>query len=186
MHNSATIRSSNVEVSYSNPIVPGFAPDPSVVFIDSTFFLCTSLFHVFPDTGFIIIVTIGIITPSMYYYKGDYRYLDDEGILSLTPNRSGLDSPIKSPTFLGRCQHFLTSTGYIRLAADQDYTAKNIRAGISIYKDPIRYASLVYDFNNTTLMFKVNNSTTGLSGSISRKLSSGLTEVELQITATLS
>ncbi|CRK26658.1 hypothetical protein BN1708_014624 [Verticillium longisporum] len=35
-------------VDYSNPIVPGFSPDPSVVFVDGTFFLCTSSFHVFP------------------------------------------------------------------------------------------------------------------------------------------
>lgn len=35
-------------VEYTNPIVPGFAPDPSVVHVDGTFFLCTSSFHVFP------------------------------------------------------------------------------------------------------------------------------------------
>ncbi|KAG7108909.1 Non-reducing end alpha-L-arabinofuranosidase BoGH43A like protein [Verticillium longisporum] len=35
-------------IDYSNPIVPGFSPDPSVVFVDGTFFLCTSSFHVFP------------------------------------------------------------------------------------------------------------------------------------------
>ncbi|EEY16600.1 xylosidase/arabinosidase [Verticillium alfalfae VaMs.102] len=35
-------------IEYSNPIVPGFSPDPSVVFVDGTFFLCTSSFHVFP------------------------------------------------------------------------------------------------------------------------------------------
>ncbi|KAJ9416864.1 glycosyl hydrolase [Fusarium oxysporum] len=39
---------SDAEIRYSNPIVPGFAPDPSVVFAEGTFFLCTSSFHVFP------------------------------------------------------------------------------------------------------------------------------------------
>lgn len=39
---------SDAEIQYSNPIVPGFAPDPSVVFAEGTFFLCTSSFHVFP------------------------------------------------------------------------------------------------------------------------------------------
>ncbi|CEJ62227.1 hypothetical protein PMG11_10733 [Penicillium brasilianum] len=33
---------------YTNPIIPGFAPDPSVVFVDNTFFLVNSSFHVFP------------------------------------------------------------------------------------------------------------------------------------------
>lgn len=31
-----------------NPIIPGFAPDPSVVLVDGTFFLVTSTFHLFP------------------------------------------------------------------------------------------------------------------------------------------
>ncbi|KAL0932291.1 xylosidase [Colletotrichum truncatum] len=33
---------------YRNPIIPGFAPDPSVVFVDGIFYLVTSSFHVFP------------------------------------------------------------------------------------------------------------------------------------------
>lgn len=32
----------------TNPIIPGFAPDPSVVLIDNTFILVNSSFHVFP------------------------------------------------------------------------------------------------------------------------------------------
>ncbi|KAH8812926.1 glycosyl hydrolase [Xylogone sp. PMI_703] len=32
----------------TNPIIPGFAPDPSVVFVDGTFYLVNSSFHVFP------------------------------------------------------------------------------------------------------------------------------------------
>lgn len=31
-----------------NPIVPGFAPDPSVTRIGDTFFLVNSTFHLFP------------------------------------------------------------------------------------------------------------------------------------------
>ncbi|KAH8586560.1 putative xylosidase/arabinosidase [Bisporella sp. PMI_857] len=31
-----------------NPIISGFAPDPSVILVDDTFFLVTSSFHVFP------------------------------------------------------------------------------------------------------------------------------------------
>ncbi|KAF4625113.1 hypothetical protein G7Y89_g13057 [Cudoniella acicularis] len=33
---------------HTNPIIPGFAPDPSIVLIDDTFFLVNSSFHVFP------------------------------------------------------------------------------------------------------------------------------------------
>jgi beta-xylosidase len=31
-----------------NPIVPGFAPDPSICLVDDTFYLVNSSFHVFP------------------------------------------------------------------------------------------------------------------------------------------
>lgn len=35
-------------VPYSNPVISGFAPDPSVVVVDGIFFLVTSSFHLFP------------------------------------------------------------------------------------------------------------------------------------------
>ncbi|KAH6897467.1 glycosyl hydrolase [Thelonectria olida] len=35
-------------VEYRNPIVPGFSPDPSVVFVDGIFYLANSSFHIFP------------------------------------------------------------------------------------------------------------------------------------------
>ncbi|KAH8652260.1 glycosyl hydrolase [Xylariales sp. PMI_506] len=35
-------------MSFTNPITPGFAPDPSVVLVKDTFFLVNSSFHVFP------------------------------------------------------------------------------------------------------------------------------------------
>lgn len=31
-----------------NPVIPGFAPDPSITLIDSKFYLVTSSFHLFP------------------------------------------------------------------------------------------------------------------------------------------
>ncbi|KAL0944836.1 Xylosidase/arabinosidase [Colletotrichum truncatum] len=31
-----------------NPVIPGFAPDPSIVFVDGTYFLVNSSFHIFP------------------------------------------------------------------------------------------------------------------------------------------
>lgn len=32
----------------TNPIIPGFAPDPSIVRVDGWFFLVNSSFHLFP------------------------------------------------------------------------------------------------------------------------------------------
>ena len=31
-----------------NPVIPGFAPDPSLVYVDGTYFLVNSSFHIFP------------------------------------------------------------------------------------------------------------------------------------------
>ncbi|OAL52639.1 hypothetical protein IQ07DRAFT_678583 [Pyrenochaeta sp. DS3sAY3a] len=36
------------EAEYLNPIIPGFAPDPSIVQVDGIFFCCNSSFHIFP------------------------------------------------------------------------------------------------------------------------------------------
>lgn len=44
MHSTSTMAHPNV-----NPIIPGFAPDPSIVFVQDTFFLVTSSFHLFPS-----------------------------------------------------------------------------------------------------------------------------------------
>ncbi|KAH7188037.1 xylosidase/arabinosidase [Fusarium flagelliforme] len=115
-----------------------------------------------------------------------YRYLDDEEALHLIPSRHGLGSAIESPTFLGRRQRFLTGTGSTRITADQGLTGNSIRAGISLYKDPIRFASLVYDFDSNNVVFEVHNSAAGLFGTVSRKVASGLIEVQLQIAATPS
>jgi beta-xylosidase len=35
-------------MKYNNPIIPGFAPDPSVTHVNGTFYLVTSSFHLFP------------------------------------------------------------------------------------------------------------------------------------------
>jgi beta-xylosidase len=31
-----------------NPVIPGFAPDPSLVYVDGVYFLVNSTFHIFP------------------------------------------------------------------------------------------------------------------------------------------
>jgi beta-xylosidase len=31
-----------------NPIIPGFAPDPSIVLVDGIYYLVNSSFHLFP------------------------------------------------------------------------------------------------------------------------------------------
>jgi beta-xylosidase len=39
---------SKLQCFKTNPVVPGFAPDPSLVFVNGTYFLVNSTFHMFP------------------------------------------------------------------------------------------------------------------------------------------
>lgn len=38
----------NMAVAHHNPIIPEFAPDPSICFIDGIFYLVNSSFHLYP------------------------------------------------------------------------------------------------------------------------------------------
>jgi hypothetical protein len=38
----------NLDAMFHNPIIPGFAPDPSVILVDGIYYLATSSFHLFP------------------------------------------------------------------------------------------------------------------------------------------
>ncbi|KGO74456.1 Glycoside hydrolase, family 43 [Penicillium italicum] len=42
------MRSLSMAVAHHNPIIPGFAPDPSICLIDSAFYLVNSSFHLYP------------------------------------------------------------------------------------------------------------------------------------------
>ncbi|OAP56346.1 hypothetical protein AYL99_09525 [Fonsecaea erecta] len=66
-----------------NPIIPGFAPDPSVVLIDGTFFLVNSSFHVFP--GLPIYASKDLIS-----WKQIGNAINRQSQLSLTRSRTNL------------------------------------------------------------------------------------------------
>ncbi|KAH7389118.1 glycosyl hydrolase [Cadophora sp. MPI-SDFR-AT-0126] len=64
--------------TYTNPIIPGFAPDPSIIFVDDTFYLVNSSFHIFP--GLPIYTSkdlktwthIGLLAPTIRYHDGTF------------------------------------------------------------------------------------------------------------------
>ncbi|CZR49804.1 uncharacterized protein FPRO_16012 [Fusarium proliferatum ET1] len=68
-----------------NPIIPGFAPDPSVTYVDGTYFLVNSSFHMFPglprsmtrlvgpdEDGIKIAAQGGLMAPTIRYHKGTF------------------------------------------------------------------------------------------------------------------
>ncbi|OQV01301.1 hypothetical protein CLAIMM_06682 [Cladophialophora immunda] len=69
--------------SHINPIIPGFAPDPSVVLIDGTFFLVNSTFHVFP--GLPIYASEDLIS-----WRQIGNAINRQSQLSLTRSRTNL------------------------------------------------------------------------------------------------
>ncbi|KAM0334511.1 hypothetical protein ACHAQA_001540 [Verticillium albo-atrum] len=118
------------------------------------------------------------------YDPSKYRHTDDGKTITLTPSRTDLTSPVDTCTFLGRRQRFLDSTASARINVAKGPEGKNVKAGIALYKDPIRSASIVYDFATHSLSYNVHNSASGLGGTISRKLDGKVEEVEFRITTT--
>ncbi|KAH6633809.1 glycosyl hydrolase [Boeremia exigua] len=77
---------------FRNPVIPGFAPDPSVVLVDGIFFLATSSFHFFPgipiyasvdlqnwahiamplDDGNTMVASGGLFAPTIRYNDGAF------------------------------------------------------------------------------------------------------------------
>lgn len=115
-----------------------------------------------------------------------YRYSEDGRTVSLYPSRADLSSQ-ESPTFLGRRQRFLSGTATARLSASNagHKTANKITAGIALYKDSVRFASVSFDFATRELVHHVWNSAANIDDwSRTGRVDDDVTEVDLRITAT--
>ncbi|KFY35513.1 hypothetical protein V494_05851 [Pseudogymnoascus sp. VKM F-4513 (FW-928)] len=69
-----------------NPIIPGFAPDPSVVLVDDTFFLVNSSFHMFPGLPI-------YASKDLTSWKHIGNAINRQGQISLTISRTILCPP---------------------------------------------------------------------------------------------
>ncbi|KAH6714818.1 xylosidase/arabinosidase [Leptodontidium sp. MPI-SDFR-AT-0119] len=113
-----------------------------------------------------------------------YQYSDAGKLISLQPSLTNLSSAVESPTFLGRRQRFLTGTANTHLdLSNLQHSGSSFSAGIALYKDPMRFASLGYKFDTNEIAFHIQNSATGLSTYQTQKLPSSAKELELQIIA---
>ncbi|ROT38211.1 xylosidase/arabinosidase [Sodiomyces alkalinus F11] len=113
-----------------------------------------------------------------------YRYADEGRTLSVLPSRTDLSSPAETSTFLGRRQRFLDGAATVRVDfAGKAGAQRQVRAGLALYKDPIRFAAVAFDFASNGLVYEVRNSSTGLRGTVTRAIPDELKGLELRIKA---
>ncbi|KAL2752933.1 glycoside hydrolase family 43 protein [Sodiomyces alcalophilus JCM 7366] len=115
-----------------------------------------------------------------------YRYADEgKTLLSLLPSRTDLSSPAETSTFLGRRQRFLDGEATVRVElAGMAGVEKKVTAGLALYKDPVRFGSVAFDFASKALVYEVRNSSIGLRGTVTRVIPQKLKGLDLRIKAT--
>ncbi|UPK97963.1 hypothetical protein LCI18_008898 [Fusarium solani-melongenae] len=69
-----------------NPIIPGFAPDPSVIYVDGTYFLVNSTFHMFPGLPV-------YASSDLREWKHIGNALNRPGLVTFQPSRTKLVGP---------------------------------------------------------------------------------------------
>ncbi|KAL2839579.1 glycosyl hydrolase [Aspergillus pseudodeflectus] len=94
--------------------------------------------------------------------KYEYSSSNHAAHIKLSPSPQGLSAPSGPVTFLGKRQRALASTATVSLAVNNQHRS-NITAGLALFKDHLRYASIVYDFKSGYLRFHATNPATGLS-----------------------
>ncbi|OQU94652.1 hypothetical protein CLAIMM_00982 [Cladophialophora immunda] len=90
--------------------------------------------------------------------------LDDYGILhggrdiALKARSIDLQSPSKSPTFIGKRQRQLEGTSSVLMTCPAaQKSSSNVKAGLAVYKDEHRHARIFYDTQETAIVFEVRN-----------------------------
>lgn len=116
--------------------------------------------------------------------ESKYRYSDDGKKITLLPSQTDLASPIETSTFLGRRQRFLDGTASVRFSDLASLEGKKVKAGLALYKDPVRFATVAYDAATSALVFDVQNSANKLKGTVTRGLPEKVKGLELRILAT--
>ncbi|KAL3490517.1 glycosyl hydrolase [Aspergillus germanicus] len=96
--------------------------------------------------------------PSKYEYSSS----DHAAHIKLSPTPQGLSARRGPNTFLGKRQRALVSTVTVSLAVNKQLQS-NIVAGLALFKDHLRHASIAYHFTSGNLRLYATNPATGLS-----------------------
>ncbi|KAL3447347.1 glycosyl hydrolase [Aspergillus insuetus] len=94
--------------------------------------------------------------------KYEYSSSDHAAHIKLRPSPQGLSAPRGPITFLGKRQRDLASTVTVSLAVNKQLQSNTV-AGLALFKDHLRHASIAYDFKCGNLQFHATNPATGLS-----------------------
>ncbi|KAH8652261.1 hypothetical protein BX600DRAFT_441156 [Xylariales sp. PMI_506] len=97
------------------------------------------------------IESVYIRTPSLE----NYTYTAEDSTWLLRPQASTLSSEDGTTTFVGRRQRFLDSTASTNLQLNVQLESSSVCAGLSVYKDCLRHASIYVDANARSVVFEV-------------------------------
>jgi hypothetical protein len=114
-----------------------------------------------------------------------YGYEDDGKTIVLTPTLAGFAEPVETCTFLGRRQRGITSTATAALDAGiVQLSGKQVTAGLTLYKDALRFAYVAYDVDNNSVVFRIQNTAKEIRGMLDRKLQCRPSKLAFRISAT--
>lgn len=89
----------------------------------------------------------------------------DQGAFTLLPSLENLSEPFGTSTFIGRRQRSLDAAAATTIDLVKSKTTlmgSTVKAGLSVYKDHMRHASLEYNFSTRVVRCKVINKSTKL------------------------
>ncbi|CAI7625249.1 unnamed protein product [Penicillium manginii] len=89
---------------------------------------------------------------------GKYIYDAEKQSYSIQASSSGLSAPLGTTSFVGRRQRQQASQASTTLSLSQfDHTNSEINAGLSVYKDDLRYASIAFKSKSRELLLEVRS-----------------------------
>jgi beta-xylosidase len=118
--------------------------------------------------------------------KYEYSSSDHAAHIKLHPSPQSLSAPRGPITFLGERQRALAATVTVSLAVNKQLQSNTV-AGLALFKDHLRHASIAYDFKSGNLRLYATNPATGLSRTAEASIALNETEnmepaaVELRI-----
>jgi hypothetical protein len=103
------------------------------------------------------------------YHIQHHQVSEKEISIFLKPSNIDLSSPSGSPTFIGKRQRFLSCSATATLVLSvhlgssntKNEYKKGVEAGLTVYKDPLRHASIFYSFTTQKIRFKLEKEATG-------------------------
>lgn len=127
-----------------------------------------------------------LVDPQIIYIRNpefsNFKLQNNNGVV-ITPTEIGLDDPVQSPSWIGFRQRSLNCAVSTHVHADSEATAE---AGISVYKEEARFATLGFDFSSKSLKFRLVDRFRKVDKTIETKIEPFSDKIQLRVVCTTS